>query len=106
MNLRRVALTSTASVLLAGAALVLPACAAPVSRAYVRVGPPAPVVERIVPAPGSGYVWVPGFYRWDGRGYLWVPGRQVRPPRARAVWAPGHWTHERRGWFWVEGRWR
>jgi hypothetical protein len=73
---------------------------------YVRIGPPAPIVERVVVAPGPGYVWVPGFYRWDGGRYIWVAGHHVRPPRGRAVWAPGHWTHARQGWYWVDGRWR
>jgi hypothetical protein len=82
------------------------ACAAPRGRLYVRVGPPAPIVEARTIAPGRGYVWVPGFYRWDGRAYLWVNGRWDRPPRARARWVAGHWQRERGGWFFVEGHWR
>jgi hypothetical protein len=80
-------------------------CAAP-SRLYVRVGPPAPIVETRLIAPAPGYVWVAGYHRWNGAGYVWVPGRWERPPRPRAVWVPGHWVQERRGWFFVEGRWR
>ncbi|HZR23833.1 MAG TPA: hypothetical protein VFA59_09615 [Vicinamibacterales bacterium] len=82
------------------------ACASPRGRVFVRVGPPAPIVETAVVAPGAGYVWVPGYHTWNGAAYVWVPGRYVMPPRARAVWVPGHWQHERRGWFFVEGHWR
>jgi hypothetical protein len=76
------------------------------AQVYVQVGPPRPLVERRVPPPGAGYVWTPGYHRWDGRSYVWVPGAWQRPPRARAHWVPGHWVHQRHGWFFVEGHWR
>src|SRR5262249_13188219 len=94
------------ALVLTGVLTATMACAAPHGRVYVRVGPPAPVVERVVVAPGPGYVWTPGYYRWDGRAYAWVSGGYALPPRAHAVWRCGHWAHERRGWFWVDGRWR
>jgi len=80
--------------------------AAPRGRVYVRVGPPAPIVERRIVAPGPGYVWVEGYHRWDGNRFVWVGGRWERPPRSRAVWVPGHWNHDGRGYYWVDGRWR
>jgi hypothetical protein len=86
--------------------MAAPACAAPRGRVYVRVGPPAPVVERVVVAPGPGFVWVPGYYTWNGRAYAWRRGEWMHPPRPRAVWVAPHWRHERRGWFFVEGHWR
>jgi len=82
------------------------ACATPASRVYVRIGPPAPVVEVRSVAPGPHFVWIAGYHRWDGRRYLWVPGRWAAPPRARAVWVPGRWVHERRGWYFMDGHWR
>jgi hypothetical protein len=83
------------------------ACAGSSGRLYVRVAPPRPVVEAAVVSPGPGYVWVPGYQRWDGRAYVWVPGVWMRAPRARARWVPGHWAQDRRrGWYFVEGRWR
>ena len=90
-----------------GALLVVTgACASTSGRTYLRVGPPAPMVERQLDSPGPGYVWQPGYYRWNGRDYVWVAGRYERAPRARARWQPGHWEHARGGWYWVEGRWR
>jgi hypothetical protein len=82
------------------------ACVPPSGRVYLRVGPPAPIVEARPVVPGPGFVWVDGYYRWDGRAYVWVPGRWLRAPHARARWIPGHWVHDRRGWYFVEGRWR
>jgi hypothetical protein len=76
------------------------------TRVYVRVGPPAPVVEVRPVAPGPRYVWVNGYHRWDGRAYVWVPGRWAVPPRVNSVWVPGRWVHERRGYYWVDGHWR
>jgi len=86
-----------------GAALaVIPASA----QVYVRIGPPHPQVERRIPAPGPGYVWTPGYHRWDGKAYVWMPGAWVRPPRPHARWVAGHWRHQRRGWVFIEGHWR
>ena len=76
------------------------------SRVYVRVGPPAPIVETRVVAPGPGYVWIPGYHTWDGRAYVWRPGHWDRGPRASARWVPARWVHDRRGWYLVEGHWR
>jgi YXWGXW repeat-containing protein len=52
------------------------------ARVYLRVGPPAPIVDARVIAPGPGYVWTPGSYTWDGSAYLWVHGRWELPPPA------------------------
>ena len=85
------------------------ACAAgaPRGRIYVRVGPPAPIVERRIVAPGPGYAWISGYHTWDGRAYVWVPGRWDRPPRARARWVAPRWVRDgRQGWYLVEGHWR
>lgn len=79
-------------------------CVAP-RRVYVHAGPPAPVVEARVVAPGPDYLWVAGYYRWAGGQYAWVPGTWARPPRPRAVWVAPRWEHGRRGWYQVPGHW-
>ncbi len=91
------------SIALMGAGLAISASAADV---YVRVGPPRPLHERRLPAPGRGYVWTPGYHRWDGRAYGWAPGAWVQPPRARAHWVPARWVHRPGGWVFMEGHWR
>jgi hypothetical protein len=73
---------------------------------YVGVAPPPPIVEQPGFAPHPGWVWRPGYYRWDGDHYVWVPGYWVLPPSPGALWVSGHWVHRHRGWFFVEGHWR
>lgn len=76
------------------------------AQVYVRIGPPAPIVEHYGPPPHPGYVWVAGYHRWDGARYVWVPGYYAAPPRPHAVWVAHHWVHRHGGWVLVEGHWR
>jgi hypothetical protein len=76
------------------------------TRVYVRVGPPAPIVDVRHVAPGPRHVRVPGYYRWTGRHYTWTRGVWVVPPRRHAVWIPPRWHRDRHGWFFVAGYWR
>ena len=80
--------------------------AAASAQVVVQVRPPRAVVERRSSPPGRGYVWVPGYQRWDGRAYGWVPGRWEIPPRPRAHWVGPKWERQRNGWVFREGRWR
>jgi hypothetical protein len=72
----------------------------------VRVAPPRAVVETRVPAPGPGYVWTPGYERWDGHAYVWTRGVWVLPPHAHARWEAHRWEHRHDGWYFHEGHWR
>jgi WXXGXW repeat (2 copies) len=95
------------SLALAGAMLAaFPAAAG--ARVFVRVAPPRAVVERPVRAPGRGYVWVGGYYRWGGHAYVWVPGRWAYPPRTAAVWVAPRWDYvpARHRYVFVAGFWR
>ncbi len=76
------------------------------TRVYVRVGPPAPIVEVRRVAPSPRYVWVPGYHTWSGRAYVWTPGVWVVPPRPRAVWVAPRWVHGHSGYYFVAGYWR
>jgi hypothetical protein len=107
MSISRYGRTVAAALMMSATIAVSSACASPRGRVYVRVAPPGPLVETRVVAPGPGYLWLPGFYRWNGGAYAWVPGRWERAPRPRAVWVPGRWVRERRrGWYFVDGHWR
>ena len=55
----------------------------------IGVPPPAPRYER-TPPPRVGYVWAPGYWRWQGQ---------------RHVWADGRWKRDRPGSHWVAERW-
>jgi hypothetical protein len=76
------------------------------AQVYVRIGPPAPRVERRPPPPSPRHVWVDGFYLWDSRNYVWAPGYWAQPPRSHTHWVPGHWAHRSKGYYWIEGHWR
>jgi len=107
MTISRFAPLLTAAFALTATIGASSACATPRGRVFVRVAPPAPIVEARIVAPGPGFVRVDGFHRWDGAAYAWVPGRWERAPRAQAVWVPGRWVREgHRGWYFVDGHWR
>jgi hypothetical protein len=80
-------------------------CSAPTFAAVIdiEVAPPAPrVVEA--PPPRAGYVWAPGYWRWDGHQHVWADGRWMRE-RHGQHWVPEHWG-ERHGHYHFEpGRW-
>jgi hypothetical protein len=86
--------------------LMLPAASMAQVGVFVRVAPPAPIVEHYGPAPHRGWVWIGGYHRWDGARYVWVRGYWAHPPRPGAVWVTAHWAHRRGGWVFIEGHWR
>jgi WXXGXW repeat (2 copies) len=91
---------------LAFAAAVLLGTGVAPAQVTVQIAPPRPPVERRMAAPGPGYVWTPGYQRWDGRAYVWVPGTWVRPPRRHPHWVAPRWVHRHGRWMFVEGHWR
>jgi WXXGXW repeat (2 copies) len=104
MNLRNLLLAAALGGAIASGAVV-PASAQVSGGIYIQAGPPAPIYEPVPAMPGPGYVWVPGYYSWNGYRYVWVHGRYQYPPYAGAGWHAGHWAHRDRGWVWVPGHW-
>ena len=99
MNLKRYLATAACGVILAA---TLTAGA----QIVVRIGPPPPHPVEVIPAaPHPGWVWQPGYHRWDGHGYVWVGGHYAEPPYAHAHWVEGHWANRGGGYVWVEGHW-
>ena len=70
----------------------------------VTVAPPPIRREVIGVAPGRGYVWIDGYWSWDGYRHSWNAGRW-EAPRPGYRWAPHHWYHQRDGWHLEEGHW-
>ncbi|MDR7271691.1 hypothetical protein J2X20_004359 [Pelomonas saccharophila] len=77
-------------------AATLPSTTLAQTAVWIRTAPPPPRHE-VVPAPRRGYVWVSGYWGWNGH---------------RHVWHRGGWVKERHGYSynqptWVErdGRW-
>lgn len=70
------------------------------------VGPPPPFREPRPHQPSPAYVWLPGYWDWDGARYFWQPGRWVVAPQGQ-VWEDHRWVHRsQRGWVLIEGYWR
>ena len=81
----------------------LPATAQPYG-VSISVAPPAPRVERM-PAPRRGYVWVPGYWNWNGHRHTWVAGNWVRERRGH-VYAQPQWVQRNGHWELQRGQWR
>ncbi len=97
MNIKKACITGLCAVLMAGAANA--------ARIFVGVAPPPVVVEHPAPMPHPGWVWVDGYWRWNGHHYVWAPGYWVRPPRYGAAWIPPRWEPAPGGWVFVPGHW-
>jgi hypothetical protein len=72
----------------------------------IQTAPPAPRFERIPPAPGGRFAWIPGRWRWTGNSYVWVGGRYLPMAARYHAWVPGHWAGHAREWYWVPGHWQ
>lgn len=83
---------------------------APISQAQAQVvvgigvAPPPPRYE-VVPPPRGGFIWAPGYWRWNGRRHVWVGGHYVRARPGYRYYAPrwehgpgGDWRFRERGW--------
>ncbi|MPT29956.1 MAG: adenylate cyclase [Achromobacter sp.] len=66
--------------------------------------PPLPVYAQ-PPAPGDGYMWVPGYWSLNRYGFFWVPGAWVLAPYAGALWTPGYWGFVDGIYRWHAGYW-
>jgi hypothetical protein len=82
-------------------ALVLSACY--VYTRPVAVAPPAPQVASD-PEPRPGFVWVRGYWSWNGNQYVWVRGRWVAE-RPGYHWVHAHWVQADGTWQFVAGHW-
>ena len=69
----------------------------------IGMAPPAARVE-VAPAVRRGYVWSPGYWRWNGYRHVWVGGYWVRE-RPGWYWRPAHWVAYGPRWHYVPGYW-
>lgn len=86
---------STVSLILGAAptgAFITPAQAQVADSVSAGVAPPLLPVYAQPPIPGPGYLWVPGYWAWDGQEYYWVPGYWATPPAADLLWTPPYWA--------------
>jgi hypothetical protein len=76
------------------------------ARVYVdvNVAPPPPRVE-VVPPARVGYVWAPGYWRWNGHKHVRAHGYWVRG-RPGYRYEPHAWVQQNGHWHFQEGGWR
>jgi hypothetical protein len=91
------------AILLAVAALAAPNTSQARVDVIVGVAPPPARVE-VVPGARAGYVWAPGYWRWNGHRHIWVGGYWV-PARHGWHWVPAHWSPYGARWRYVPGNW-
>jgi hypothetical protein len=91
--------------------LALWAAAPPPASAAVSIAisvgfapPPLPVYEQPV-IPGSGYIWMPGYWAYGPYGYYWVPGTWVLPPAVGLLWTPPWWGWNGAAYIFHAGYW-
>ncbi|HWA85652.1 MAG TPA: YXWGXW repeat-containing protein [Opitutus sp.] len=79
---------------------------APAGEVIIRTAPPPLRRERHGHRPGPNYVWVDGYWAWQGGHHVWIGGRWAVPPHRHAVWVAPRW--ERRGgtYVFIQGNWR
>jgi hypothetical protein len=94
-----------------GSSLALPLlCPGPapaqmnISLAVGAPPPPLPVYVQ-PPIPAYGYLWVPGYWAWNGDDYFWVPGAWVLPPEPGLLWTPGYWGWNGGAYVFNPGYW-
>jgi hypothetical protein len=77
------------------------------ARWVTQTPPPAGYTETQPPPPHTTDVWVPGWFKWDGKTFEWVIGRWVTPLAGTHEWVPGVWSERADGkWQFVDGHWQ
>jgi hypothetical protein len=96
-SMRLLLCASTAALILGAApigAFVAPAQAQVGISISATIAPPLLPVYAQPPIPGPGYLWIPGYWAWDGQEYYWAPGYWTMPPTVGFYWTPPYW-----GWL-------
>ena len=102
---------SLRTVVFAVVVLMMSMAMATPSSAQIRIsvgfGPPALPVYELPICPGDGYIWVPGYWAWDGDfgDYYWVPGTWILAPEVGFLWTPPYWAWADGGWLFYDGYW-
>jgi hypothetical protein len=69
----------------------------------IEVAPPEPRVV-VAPPPRPGFVWAPGYYRYDGHHHVWTDGHFIRE-RPGFHWEADRWVHHEGRYRYEPGHW-
>lgn len=69
----------------------------------IETAPPEVIVEA-TPLPRPGFVWIAGYWGWEGHRHLWYPGYWA-PERPGYIWIGHRWERRGPGWHFDEGHW-
>jgi hypothetical protein len=102
--MKRTLFTTAAAVLISTAAFAPVQAMAKGDVIIVHKAPPVAKYES-VPAARRGYVWMPGYWNFNGRRHVWVKGQYERA-RPGYAYQRAEWRQGRRGWELDRGGWR
>jgi hypothetical protein len=71
----------------------------------VNDAPPALQTDVAVVQPGTGYVWIAGYWTWRSEQYQWVAGHWEMPPNANSVWVAPTLVPQGNNYKFTEGYW-
>ena len=106
--LRLLLCASTAALILGAApigAFIAPAQAQVAISISATIAPPILPVYAQPPIPGPGYLWIPGYWAWNGEEYYWVPGYWSMPPTVGVYWTPPYWAWLNGAYVFYAGYW-
>jgi hypothetical protein len=96
---------ATATVYTSGSVHTSGAVAVDSSETYtVNNYPPEPLHEEVTVSPGYGYVWIDGYWNWNGYDWAWSTGRWVRE-RAGYVYVAPYYDHVSGRYMYRGGYW-
>jgi len=73
----------------------------------VKDAVPPPRGDETPPdSPSKEYIWVPGYWKYEGGEYVWEAANWVKPPPSMTTWVPP--TAEKRGdgYAFTPGHWQ
>ena len=92
------------AIIAGGTSLVAPVAQAGVNlNLELGIPPPEPRYEP-VPVARDGFIWIQGFWGWDGNRHVWHEGRWEHERRGYA-YRPEHWERVGDHWRFREGGW-
>jgi len=75
----------------------------------IGIEQPAPPADVVITAPGPevDFLWIPGWWWWEGGRWAWHGGYWGHRPHPGAEWVPHSWIRgSHGGWIHSGGHWR